>query len=326
MVRWLSFKKRGRVLSKRKRLAAIAVAGVLAAGAMTLISGCSTATPAVSQCAVVTGHGFGSGSQNVVDVLHPGARLRIGNGNIAWYYPCDARNFIISPDGQPGDVHTPVSVRTAPKGNTPGMPVNVWLGVYFTPNQNDAVMKQFLGFCLKYGCAESSAQDTSDIQNNPHFSTQGWEGMLQENFPFALQRAATDVISKFDPTLWVDPSLWPKLGDDIAAQLNAELAPETQTQTPYFCGSASTESTCTQMTVVVNKVEPVDQAVVQIYNQQIAAENSIAANTDRLNAARELYGSYAPYFLGVQDTISQCQKVSGCSIYIGNPGTIPAGK
>lgn len=307
----------------RKRTAVLAAAAVTA-GTAFAVSGCSHVAPAVSQCALVTGKGFSSNTQNIIKVAHPGDYLQIGNGNLAWYYPCDARNFIVSPDGQPGDVHTPVSVRTAAQGQTPGMPVDIWLAVYFTPNQNDTAMKTFLPFCLKYGCAESSAQDTSDIQNNPHFSTSGWEGMLTENFPFALQRAATEVIGSFTPGLWIDSSQWPKLGDDIAAKLNAELTQETQTSTPFFCGSGSTQGSCTQMTVVINKVEPVDPAVQQEYNQQIATENAGALNTERVAQAQKLYGPYWAYFLGIQDTEKNCP--SGCSIYIGAPNAIPSSK
>lgn len=309
-----------------KRFWGVIPAALLAVSGIVLIAGCSTAQPALSQCAMITNNGFGATSAGVTAVLHPGQKIQIGNNQLAWYYPCDARNFIFSPPGQPGDVHTPVTVRTAAQGGNPGMPVNVWLGIYFTPNQNDNAMKTFLPFCLKYGCAESSDQTDNSVQSNAHFSTSGWEGMLVENFPFAAQRAATNVISNFGPDLWIDPSQWPKLGDDIAAQLNAQLTQEDQSNTPFFCGASSTQSNCTQMTVVVNKVEPVDPAVQQIYNQRIAAESAIAANGTRLRAAQELYGSLAPYFLGIQDTISQCNGKAACNIYIGAPGTLPNGK
>jgi hypothetical protein len=294
---------------------------VITAGALLIITACSHAQPATSQCALVTGHGFASGTQNVIAIAHPGQYVSVGNGNTIWYYPCDARNFIVSPSGQPGDVHIPISVRTAPQGTAPGMPVNIWLQAYFTPNQNEGAMKAFLPFCQKYGCAEASNDQTDNsVQTNPHFSTPGWEGMLTENFPFALQRAATAIISSYGPSLWIDHSQWVKLGDDIAAQLNKQLSAETESSTPFFCGSNSSESACTQMTVLISNVEPTDPEVQTLYNQQIAAEQAVAVNQARLKAAQELYGPYAQYFLGLDDLAQQCKT---CAIYVGAPNTIP---
>jgi hypothetical protein len=271
---------------------------------------------------VVTGHGYGSNTQDVVNIARPGDYLQIGNGDVAWYYPCDVRNFIFSPAGQAGDVHIPVSVRTAPRGAEPGMPVNIWLGVYFTPNENSSAMKQFLPFCLKYGCATSSEQLDNSIETNPHSSAPGWENMLTENFPFAVSRAAQEVISGFGPDLWTDTSQWPRLGDDIAAKLDAELNQETLTAVPFFCGGASSQSSCAQMKVVINGVVPADPEVGKLYNQQLAAENALAANNARQAAARELYGPYADYFLGLEDLAGQC---STCTIYVGTPSSIPVG-
>lgn len=307
---------------KRNKRAGFAVAATSVIAAGLGLTACSHAAPAISQCAVVTGHGFGSNTQNIVQVAHPGDYLEIGNGDLAWYYPCDARNFIISPPGQQGDIHIPVSVRTAPHGAEPGMPVNIWLGVYFAPNENTAAMKKFLPFCLKYGCASSSSQTDNSIQYSAHSSAPGWENMLTENFPFALSRATQEIISGFGPDLWTDTSQWPRLGEDIAAKLDAELAQETQTATPFFCGGASSQSACAQMTVVINGVVPADPEVGKLYNQQLAAENALAANNARQAAARELYGPYADYFLGLLDLAGQC---ATCTIYVGTPSSIPVG-
>lgn len=294
----------------------------LAALASASVTACSHAAPAVSQCAVVTGHGFGSNTQNVVGIARPGDYLQIGNGDVAWYYPCNARNFIISPPGQQGDVHVPISVRTNAHGNQPGMPVNVWLAAYFSPNENSGAMKAFISFCLKYGCATSSQQLDNRIETDAHSSTPGWENMFTENFPFALQRAATAVIKQFGPDLWTDTSQWVQLGDDIAAQLNSQLDVETESSIPFFCGSGSTEATCTQISVQVSSVVPSDPEVEQLYNQQIAAEQAAAVNTARLHAAQNLYGPYAQYFLGLDDLAGQCKT---CTIYVGAPGSVPQG-
>jgi hypothetical protein len=307
---------------RRQITATVAAAAALFAGAA--IAGCSQATPALSQCAIVTGNGLGEG-HNIVNIARPGDVINIGNAQTVWYYPCDARNFVTAPSG--GDRNAPLSVRTGPgAGGTPGMPVNVWTSVYFTPNQETDAMKAFLPFCLKYGCAASQDQINSSNQDNPHFSTAGWEGMLQENMGPAIDRATQAVIGEYGPTLWTDHAAWAKLGDQIAANLNAELAQETGSSTPFFCGNSSTTTSCTPMTVVVSNVTPTDSQIVTEYNQQIEAENALAANTAELKAAKELYGPYASYFLGLDNLAQQCG--TKCVIYVGAPDAVPtaAGK
>lgn len=298
-------------------MSATAVAAGLAA-----LASCTHAQPAISQCAIVTGHGYASGTQNVVAIAHPGQYVNIGNDNTAWYYPCDARNYRTSPSG--GDRNNPMSVRTgAGKDGTPGMPVHVWTSVYFTPTQVDKVMPAFLAFCLKYGCAESSDQTDASVALNPHSSTPGWNAMLAENMGPAVDRATNDVIGQFGPSLWTDPVSWPALGAKIAQDLNAELDVAAGTKAPYFCGDASTVTNCVPMLVTVDNVTPTDPAVQQLYNQQIAAEQALSVNAARLAAAQKLYGPYAQYFLGLQDLADQCKT---CTIYVGAPNTIPAGK
>jgi hypothetical protein len=249
--------------------------------------------------------------------------VNIGNDNTAWYYPCDARNYVTAPSG--GDRKDPMPVKTGTdkNGNTPGMPVQVWTSVYWTPTQVDAVMPAFLAFCLKYGCAESSDQTDASVALNPHSSTPGWNNMLAENLGPAVDRATNDVIGQFGPSLWTDRASWPRLGALIAQNLNAELAKETGNSHPYFCGDSSTTRNCTPMTVEVSNVTPADPAVQQLYNQQIAAEQALSVNAARLAAAQKLYGPYAQYFLGLQDLADQCKT---CTIYVGAPNTIPAGK
>jgi len=286
------------------------------------IAGCSHATPALSQCAIVTGNGLGEG-HNVVNVARPGDVISIGNAQTVWYYPCDARNFVTATSG--GDRSDPLSVRTGPgTGNTPGMPVQVWTAVYFTPNEEIAAMKAFLPFCLKYGCAANQDQLDDSSSNEAHYSTPGWEGMLIENMGPAIDRATQAVISAYGPTLWTDHSLWASLGDKIAANLNAELAQEDGSSIPFFCGNASTTATCAPMTVVVSNVTPTDPEIVTEYNEQIEAENAVAANAAQEKAAQELYGPYTQYFLGLDKLAAQCG--AKCVIYVGAPDTIPASK
>lgn len=305
----------------RKILSITALAAAIAGGAVEL-SSCTHAQPAISQCAITTGHGYASGTQNVVAIAHPGQYVNVGNDNTTWYYPCDARNYVTAPAG--GDRKDPMSVRTGPgKDGTPGMPVQVWTSVYWTPTQVDADMPSFLSFCLKYGCAESSDQVDASTALNPHSSTPGWNNMLAENMGPAIDRATADVIGQFEPSLWTDHAAWSRLGAAIAANLNAEISKETGNSHPYFCGDSSTTRDCTQMVVAVSNVTPTDPAVQRLYNQQIAAEQAVNVNAARLAAAQKLYGPYAQYFLGLQDLADQCKT---CTIYVGAPNTIPASK
>jgi hypothetical protein len=307
---------------------AVTAAGVLS---MAVLAGCGgIGTPALSECAMVTNGGFGSGNQGITHVVHPGYQVNYGNGETPWYYPCNARNFATAKEG--GDRNNPLAVRTAASGPTPGMPVYIWSTVYFTANQNNTVMNKFLSFCLKYGCATNDAQVDASISSSAHSSNPGWENMLLENMGPAVDRASETAVTQFGPDLWRTQSNWDQLGKDIAAGMNAQLAVETGSAVPYFCGDAETATgpaggsgptafTCPGMTVVVSSVTPQDPAVVTAYNQEVQAEQSAAANAARLTQAKLLYGPYAQYFLGIQDTAADCPR---CAIYIGNPGSVPA--
>jgi hypothetical protein len=95
-------------------------------------------------------------------------------------------------------------------------------------------------------------------------------------------------------------------------------------ETPFFCGPGSTTSKCTAPDVIVQNVTPSDPAVITAYNQQVAAQYAAQAGTARLAAAKEIYGSDANYFLGVQDTINACHAAgTTCNIYVGNPPAAP---
>ncbi len=306
-----------------KRVIPALVAGAALAGGA-LLAGCTTATPSLGQCAMTTNGGFGSNGQGVTSIVHPGGRVSVGNGEQAWYYPCNERNFVTAAHG--GDRSAPeYAVRTAAgTDGTPGMPVYVWSSVYFTPNQADAVMPRFLAFCLKYGCATNDPQDDSSVSGSAHSSTPGWENMLLENMGPAVDRASQLAVQDYGPTLWRDQADWTKLGDAIAANLNAQLAKETGTAVPYFCGPSSTQTDCTGMSVIVSNVTPADPAVVTLYNQQVAAEQSKVSNAARLAAAQALYGPYAQYFLGLDDLANQCSDSGKCVLYVGAPNSVPA--
>lgn len=302
----------------RNTVRSAALAGVLAAGGAG-IAACTTAVPALSQCAMTTNGGFGSSGQGITSVTHPGGKVSVGSGETAWYYPCNDRNYVTAKSG--GDRDNPLAVRTGAQGGTPGMPVYVWSSVYFTANQEDAVMKKFLPFCLKYGCAGTGAQSDDSVSGSAHSSTPGWNNMLAENMAPAVDRASETAVAQFGPDLWRTQDDWNKLATMIAANLNAQLAVETGSSVPFFCGDASTGANCLPMTVVVSNVTPEDPAVITAYNQEVQAEQSSAANAARLAQATLLYGSLAHYALMIQDEANMCG--AKCTLYIGAPGSLP---
>jgi hypothetical protein len=293
-------------------LAALAVAGGIGA--------CSTVQPSIGQYGIVTGHGAFS-NQQVKNIVDPGQQIHVGNGDTIWYVPANVRNYVTAPSGTAADRSNPQQELTAANGKEPGMPVITWSSVIWELNPSHAVLTKFFPFCLKYGCASTKAQDTSSNESLSHSSTPGWNGMLAETFPRAIDNATRDALASFGPSLWTDQGEWGKFGDDIAAHLPAELAKMTGTTTPFFCGPGSTTSHCAPLTVLVNKVAPVDSSVVQAYNQQLSADYAAQAGQARLNAAREVYGSWANYFLGLQDTVTKCGQVKSCVIYVGAPSS-----
>lgn len=288
----------------KRSLRALALV-LVAAGAALAASACSTVQPSVGQYGIVTGHGALS-NQQVKSIVDPGQQVHVGSGDTIWYVPANVRNYVTAPSGNLADRTNPQAELTAAKGKTPAMPVYTWSAVIFELNPNHSVLTKFFPFCLKYGCADTKAQNDASNQDQAHSSTAGWNSLLAETFPRAIDNATRDALAGFGPNLWTDQGEWTQLGDAIASHLPAELAQMTGTATPFFCGPGSTTSRCAPVTVLVNKVTPVDSGVVQAYNQQVSAAYAAQAGQERLAAAREVYGPWANYWLGLQDTLRSC--------------------
>jgi hypothetical protein len=309
---------------------------LIALGGLTLLSltACSHATPSISQCAIVTGRGVGD-NQTIKTVVYPGQKIGKGSSEQTWYIPCNARNYVTGE--KDGDQTEPLTVKVGGgKPGDPGMPVNVSLAVYWQLNQSKDVMQKFFTFCFKYGCASQDSQQDSSNQDLLHSSTPGWNAMLKENFPLALNRAALDVAATFPSNLWQDQSQWQAFGKAVAAKFQDEMKEQTgdvrinNVPVNYFCGpgsdtgkSSRAATGCTPVQISVQKIAPSDPQIVTQYNQQVAAQNAQAVNQATLKAAQAKYGPYASYFLGLQDTIDKCNAKPGCTIVIGNPGTLP---
>jgi len=302
-------------------LGATAVAGIALAA-----TACTHVQPSLGQYAIVTGHGALS-TQQVLDVVMPGDSINQQDGTTVWYFPGNYRNYVTLPNN--GDRNNPQATLTG-KGpdKEPGMSDYTWtyVGFQVNPAINDKAgnwktATAFLKFCLKYACASTSAQNDTANAGQVRSSDPGWENMLNEVMPRAIDDATQTAILNYGPDLWQNRAVWKQYGSDIAAALTGEL--ETLTGSgglPYFCGPGSTETTCTPLSVTIQNVTPVDPDVVTQYNKQVSALYSQQAATARLNAAKAIYGPDAYFFLGLQDTIGMCQaKNTTCNIYVGNP-------
>lgn len=303
----------------------LAAAGVAVTGLA--LAACSHVQPSLGQYAIVTGHGALS-TQQVEDVVSPGESINQGNGTTTWYFPANYRNYVTLPNN--GDRNNPQAATTGPgKNGDVGMSDYTWTYVGFEVNP-DIVVKQgnfypnatsFLKFCLKYACASTDAQNDSSNAGQVRSSDPGWENMLNEVMPRAIDDATETAILKYGPDLWTNRAQWKQYGTDIAAALTGELQNLTgNAGQPYFCGPGSTITTCTKLSVSIQNVTPVDGDVVTQYNKRVSAQYAQQAAEARLNAAKAIYGPDAYWFMGLQDTIDHCQaKNVSCSIYVGNP-------
>lgn len=324
-------------MNKKLKKAALLLVGLIAAVAA--LTGCSAKAYA-SQCAFIVGNGAGDARQ-VKDVLLPGQKVNKGDDD-DYYIPCNARNYVITPDNDHGDRHTPVTAKTGPSenGSTPATPVKVWLSAYWTPNENRDVLKRFYNkVCRKYSCAST---DAAADDSNQNFSTPGWNGMLRETFGPAMDRTGTTVMAKFGADIWNDASKWNGKGSVAEAFQTAfadELRQSMQSGSDnYLCGSSdgiANQNDCTPITFSVEKIEPVDPEIVTIYNAGVTLEQKSAqaaaaarANKARLDSATALYGSreQAGAALREQDAIAACAAAkTSCVIAVGGANvTSPA--
>jgi len=292
--------------------------------AMLSLTACSHATPSISQCAIITGRGAGD-NQKIEKVVYPGQKVGKGSSEQTWYVYCNARNYIEGEKG--GDRAEPLTVKVGGgKPGDPGMPISVSLAVYWQLNQSKDVLQQFFPFCFKYGCASQDSQQDSSNQDLAHSSTRGWNAMLTENIPLALNRAALDVAQTFPSTLWQDQSQWQAFGKAIASKFQVEMQEQTgNTKVNYFCGPGSDTGKasrpvdgCKPVQISVQNIVPADKQIVQQYNQQVAAQNAQAVNAATLKAAQAKYGPLANYSLMLQDLVDKCaQEHVTCNIYLG---------
>jgi cell wall assembly regulator SMI1 len=309
-------------VNKSTRAVGVAIGGGLTLASLTA---CSHASPSIGQCGIVTGRGAFN-NQTVKKVVHPGAKVTKGSKEIAWYVPCDVRNYVTGHDGD--RERSAVLKLQNGRGAQPGTPVYVYSRAPFQLRQDDTSLKAwFRALCLKYGCASQKAQQNSDNANKTRSSDPGWRNLLAEQFGPALDRAFQNVMedpqyaNKFGPTTWTAQG-WPELDKALTAALPNAMRQTSGFNLQWVCAPTADDKVCNPPQVHVTAIQPTSKQIEDQYDQQVAAENAQAVNKARLDAATKIYGAQASYWLGLQDTMRLCQSLGKqCTFYVGNPPT-----
>lgn len=292
-----------------------------------LLVACPSASTA--SCAFIVGDG--TNDTKVHKIIYPGQVMPTLSYEKILYVPCNSRNFIINPpdskdaSGKPvGDRHTPIVATTKS-----GVSVAIWARGLWTLNQSEEAMRAFYNVCFKYTC-----YSTEDKGGTANFSTEGWNGMLGENFGFAMDTAGGLALASgnISDDIWKlhDRILYQKLGDAMSAQFADAMRQNLGYPVDLFCGSGNSawknpeqpgqgEFTCSPVRIMVDDV--------QVLSNQSSqdSEGAKTLNAQRLANAEALYGQDAGYWLGLQDSIDKC-KAAGttCIINIGGGGGGPA--
>lgn len=287
---------------------------------------CSNTKPYSSQCAYIIGAGTGD-SHQLKRVVYPNHRFDKGDDK-AWFVPCNVRNFIINPEGlknannqQIGDRHDPAYGKTRRTETEPGVQMKVWLSTTWQLNHTREALAAFLPVCEKYRCYTTSAEDAG----NANFSTSGWNGMLGETMSQAVNTAVQRAVSEFDEHLDEDQKQWVALGKKVAEYFMEAARARTGAAADVFCKPGVQKEVkddftgpCEPPEWIIDKVEPVNKTVANQRDQSVIVKSEDALNKARVEQAKRLYGPYAEYFLGLQDTIEKCKDAgSTCIVNLG---------
>lgn len=322
----------------------LAIIGVLAL----LVAGCGgKSTPSAFGAFVV---GDGSSDSKVHDFFYPNQKVDYNSDSQkVLYVPLNSRNYLVN-DGTTtnanhqviGDIDKPIRAKTSDLSD-----VLVQINAYWTLNRTKSVlMNQFWDVCAKYNCASKSA--TGGPAN---FSEPGWNGMLGEVFLPALTQAVRESVYQFNDDIWKksDPAEWKRLADLVSSKFGPDLMRQTGYDVAIFCGSGTVsfwpnpnkvgvgEFHCGQVRMDVTYVSLAPPVA---GDSSGVAANNIKLNALKLEAAKAMYGDQAGYWLGLQDTISECKDAKvACVINVGSGGatavpvpstgpvtTTPAGK
>ena len=302
---------------------------VLSLVAMALLASCGTATTTAS-CGFIVGTGQSGYDAKVHQIIYPGQRETVKDGEAVSYVPCNSRNYIINDgsvkgvDGKAvGDRNQLIQATT----NT-GVQITVAVRALWTLNQSPGAMSAFYTVCLKYKCA--TGQDKGGDSN---FSTPGWNGMLAENFGPALDIAARKAAINVNDSIWQrnDPAEYEKMATAMSAAFSDAVRANLGYSLDLFCGSGNSawpdpnnpgsgKFVCSPVRIVVDHVKHLPP---QQGNDQ-SSEGAKTVNAQRLANAEALYGPRAAYWLGLQDTIEKCKGANTpCVFNIGDSGGVP---
>lgn len=295
---------------------------VIAGLALTLTA-CNNTQTEASACAYVIQNGYFD-AKHVKDIVHPGGRVNTHNTTVR-EVPCNARNYRFGTNDD-ADVRNPVPAKA---GGTDGTPVLVQETAHFTLNQSDDVLKAFLPVCEKYNCFNESGHNGSSGSDS-NYSSAGWKGFLSENLKYAMVNATQQAAHDARTNLWQDSSQWPGFGAAVGSHLKAALKSQIPSAYDFLCGAGGDESKCPDISVTVESVDPLDQSIRDLYNQQVTqtqqqalANAQAKTNKAQLDAAKQKYGAGAGGVLGQLDIIAAC-KASGatCVITVGGSSSV----
>ncbi len=303
---------------------------LMAAIGLSACSATKTATTS-AQCGWIVGNGEDGNDLNVHEVKYPGQKVELGNGvgttEELKTIPCNPRNWIVNPKGSVDANGDPIGdYHEAMQGVTSGgTRVNVWLSMYWTPNQSESVMRdQFFPFCDKYDCFSN---DSAKVNN----SSAGWNDMLGENLPGAVNASVRQAMTAYDDDVWEKDANWEKLAEAISASFSANFSVTSGYGNDLFCGSGDVsgwsdptkpgegEFTCGTVRFAIDDVVNSDAAQQKIAEQTSQVERQKKANADKLAIAKELYGDKASETIASLDIIAACKAAGAtCVVSIGS--------
>lgn len=264
-----------KVINLRKTFQAI-LAGILLA---VVLAACSQSTPRANQCVFITGGGAGDSSE-IKDVLYPGEKINKGD-NEDWFVPCNSRNYIINAhSNDSGDYHsaiTDVKTGKAEDGQAGAKFHITGISMFWALNQKEEVLRQFFPFCQKYACYNTGGDDDQN-QAGTNFSSEGWNAMLRENFPYAIERATKRAALEFPPSLVEDSALWADFADKTGEYWMDEIGKATgwDPANPWFCASGGDlAAACSPVRFTVESMEYADASLQGETEAQAAQERQL---------------------------------------------------
>lgn len=263
------------------KTALLAIMALVLMGSLTACTEDETLAVPQSFCGFTQGKGGRDSSDNANDaklntILYEGQSVDYqSDEQVGKFIPCVGRNYRIAPKG--GDSDQPLLAV-----NADGVPVKLWVSMYWQPNQLPDPLRAFIGFCQgKYGCGGNSPGDFNQTNENPLAATKGWIAMLNENWRDVLQRISEAPVRGASNAVWQTNDAEQR--DAIAAEMSDRWAGEFQKVTggvqDLVCGGGSTgvgeEFDCKQVYIVVDRVEAQNQ------QQQDQAADAVAADAQR---------------------------------------------